>query len=92
MDPLHPEEFEEVIECSDYTTLSPQHCSDSQVWKENDFLSVARCCLEPPAFQFEEGEEEWSSDTNSLLVLLRSLIMELYNRSVTRIYPKGMKI
>lgn len=32
--------------------------------------------------QFEEGEEEWSSDTNSLLVLLRNLIMELRNKSV----------
>lgn len=80
MDILHPEEFEDVIECSDYTALSPWHCSDAQIWKENVFLSVTGCCLELPADLFEEGEEEWSSGTNSLLMLLRSLIMELCNR------------
>lgn len=80
MDIFHPEEFEDLMECSDYTALFPCHCPDAQIWKENDFLSVIGCCLEPPANQFEEGEEEWSSDTNSLLLLLRSLVMELCNR------------
>lgn len=51
---------------------------DAQIWKENYFLSVTGCCLEPPAIQFEESEQEWSSDTNCLLMLLRSLIMELW--------------
>lgn len=60
MDSLYPGEFEEVIECSDFT-------ASSQIWKKN-LLSVTGCCLEPPAIQLEEGEEEWSSDTNSLLV------------------------
>lgn len=63
----------------------------AQIWKENDLLSVTGCCLELPAIHFEEGEEEWSSDTNSLLGLLRSLIIELCNRSVTGVYSKGMK-
>lgn len=33
MDTLHPEEFEDLIECSDYTALSPWHCSDAQIGK-----------------------------------------------------------
>lgn len=85
MDTLHPEEFEE---CSDYTTL---RCSDSKIWKDSGLLSVTGCCFKPPAIQFEEGEEEWSSDTNSLLVLLRILIIELCNRSVTGVYSKAVK-
>lgn len=64
MDSLHPGEFGGVIECSDFTASSPWHFSDL----EKNLLSVTGYCLEPPAIQLEEGEEEWSSDSNSLLV------------------------